>query len=184
MNYALIVILVVIVCIVFYVIKKYNSLVVKNGRVDNAFSQIDVQMKRRFDLIPNLVETVKGAAKHESATFEACIRARSMYASATDPQQKLQANNEMTRALGGLFAVVENYPELKANQNFLMLQTELSKIEEKIGFSRQFYTDTVMLYNNAIAMFPDNIIAGMFNFREREYIKIDDIQKEVPTVSF
>lgn len=162
----------------------YNRLVVLRNRVDNAWSQIDVQLKRRYDLIPNLVETVKGYAAHESGTFEKVTQARNMAMAATGVAEQGAAENMLTGALKSLFAVAEAYPELKANQNFMMLQEELSGTESKIAYARQFYNDSVMSFNTAIQSFPANVFAGMFGFAAREYFEIEEVAKEAPKVSF
>jgi len=143
-----------------------------------------VQLKRRFDLIPNLVETVKGYAAHEKQTLEAVISARSKFLSANTPEDMMKANSELTQVLGRLFAVSEAYPELKANVNFMHLQEELSKTEDKIGYARQFYNDTVMEYNNAVQMFPTSIVASMFGFKEEPFFRVEDTAREVPKVGF
>jgi LemA protein len=159
---------------VVIVIFIYNSLIRSRNRVDNAWSQIDVQLRRRYDLIPNLVETVKGYAAHERQTLEAVTSAR---ANAMDAQQRgtvgqqAQAENALTGALKSLFAVSEAYPDLKANQNFLQLQEELTSTEDRIAYARQFYNDSVLNYNNSIQVFPKNILAGMFNFEKREFFE-------------
>jgi LemA protein len=164
----------VLVLLVVIVIFIYNSLIRSRNRVDNAWSQIDVQLRRRYDLIPNLVETVKGYAAHERQTLEAVTSAR---ANAMDAQQRgtvgqqAQAENALTGALKSLFAVAEAYPDLKANQNFLQLQEELTSTEDRIAYARQFYNDSVLNYNNAIQVFPKNILAGMFNFEKREFFE-------------
>jgi len=163
----------------------YNRLVVLRNRVDNAWSQIDVQLRRRYDLIPNLVETVKGYASHESETFRKVTEARNMAVNATTVAEHGQAENMLTGALKSLFAVAEAYPELKANQNFLMLQEELSGTESKIAYSRQFYNDSVMSYNTAIQSFPANLIAGILGFVAREYFEVELAEvREAPKVSF
>ncbi len=168
------VILGVVVLLVVIVIFIYNSLIRSRNRVDNAWSQIDVQLRRRYDLIPNLVETVKGYAAHERQTLEAVTSAR---ANAMDAQQRgtvgqqAQAENALTGALKSLFAVSEAYPDLKANQNFLQLQEELTSTEDRIAYARQFYNDSVLNYNNSIQVFPKNILAGMFNFEKREFFE-------------
>lgn len=167
------------------VIALYNRLVVLRNRVDNAWSQIDVQLRRRYDLIPNLVETVKGYATHESATFEKVTQARNMAVNAGTVAEQGQAENMLTGALKSLFAVAEAYPDLKANQNFMMLQEELSGTESKIAYARQFYNDSVMSLNTAIQSFPANLLAGMFGFTLREYFEIELAEaKEAPQVSF
>ncbi len=154
----------------------YNSLVRARNRVDNSWSQIDVQLKRRYDLIPNLVETVKGYAAHERATFEAVTNARAAAidaGSAGDPAQQARAENVLTGALKSLFAVAEAYPDLKANQNFLQLQEELTATEDRIAYARQFYNDSVLTYNNKIQVFPSNLFAGGLNFERREFFEGD-----------
>lgn len=166
------------------VIALYNRLVVLRNRVDNAWSQIDVQLKRRYDLIPNLVETVKGYAAHEAGTLEKVTQARNMAINATGVAEQGAAENMLSGALKSLFAVAEAYPDLKANQNFLMLQEELSGTESKIAYARQFYNDSVMSSNTAIQSFPANILAGRFGFVVREYFEIEEVAKETPQVSF
>lgn len=162
----------------------YNSLVGKRNKVRNSWSQIDVQLKRRFDLIPNLMETVKGYAAHERNTFEQVTTARTKYMSASTPQDMMKANSELTNVLGRLFAVAEAYPELKSNSNFMELQTELSKTEDKISFSRQFYNDVVMDYNNTVQMFPSSFVASITGFREEPFFNVDISEKSVPQVKF
>ena len=185
MSWALIAILVVVVLLVGYVIALYNGLVQKRNRVDNAWAQIDVQLKRRRDLIPNLIETVKGYAAHERGTFEAVTQARAAAAGAQGPAQTAAAEGFLSQALGKLFAVAEAYPDLKANTNFLDLQAQLKDTEDKIAISRQVYNDTVLTYNNSIQVFPALMIAGTFGFTRREFYEIDDAaDREVPTVSF
>lgn len=162
----------------------YNGLVTKRNRVKNGWSQIDVQLKRRFDLIPNLVETVKGYAKHEATTFEAVIEARNQFGKASTVEDKMKADDAMSSALSRLMVVVESYPDLKANANFGSLQNELSSTEEKISYSRQFYNDTVTMFNNSIAIFPSSIVANMFNFREEPLFEAKDIERERVEVKF
>lgn len=162
----------------------YNSLVGKRNKVRNQWSQIEVQLKRRFDLIPNLVNTVKGYADHEKQTLEAVTSARTKYMSASTAEQKMEANNELTGVLGRLFAVAEAYPDLKANSNFQQLQQELSNTEDKIAFSRQFYNDVVMDYNNTVAMFPTNLVAGMFGFTPEAFFKVEEEAYKAPEVEF
>ena len=178
------IIIVVLVAIVIALIVMRNNLVVARQRVKNAWSQIDVQLQRRFDLIPNLVETVKGYAAHEQSVFENVTKARAGYMSAKTNAEKLEAENELTSTLKTLFAVAENYPELKSNQNFLKLQEDLKVTEDKVSFSRQFYNDTVTMYNNSIAVFPNSIVAGLFGFKEEALFKADDASKEAPKVQF
>ena len=167
-----------------YVISIYNKLVHARNKVENQFSQIDIQLKRRADLIPNLVETVKGYAKHEEGTFTAVIEARNKAINAGTVNDKIEANNELSGALNKLFALAEAYPELKANENFLSLQNDLKDTEDKITYARQFYNDAAMGYNNLIQVVPSNIIANMFSFKKFEYFKADEKEKEVPKVEF
>ncbi len=167
---------VIVVVLALFVIGAYNGLVRARNRIDNAWSQIDVQLKRRYDLIPNLVETVKGYAAHEKSTFEAVTAARANAISAQEggsPAQQAQAENALTGTLKSLFAVAEAYPDLKANQNFLNLQEELTSTEDRIAYARQFYNDSVLNYNNNIQTFPRSVLAGMFNFDKREYFEGD-----------
>ena len=170
---ALIVVGVVVVLLVLIFIVIYNSLVRLRNRIDNAWSQIDVQLKRRYDLIPNLVESVKGYAAHEKGTFEAVTQARAAALNAQGPAEQAQAENMLSGALKSMFAVAEAYPDLKANQNFLNLQEELTSTEDRIAYSRQFYNDSVLSYNNKIQTLPSSMIAGMFNFEKREYFEGD-----------
>jgi LemA protein len=163
----------------------YNSLVNLKNQIRNAWAQIEVQLKRRHDLIPNLVETVKGYAKHEREVFENVTLARSRAVGAATVGEKAQAESGLSAAIGRLFAVAENYPELKANQNFLGLQEELTATENRIAFARQNYNDQVLFYNNKIQMFPSNIIAAWFKFLKEEFFEIEDkAQRDVPKVSF
>ena len=181
----LIVLIVIIAFVALFAISIYNSLVKLRNQVKNAWSQIDVQLKRRHDLIPNLIETVKGYMTHERDTLENITKARSQAVAAEGVGNKAKAEGELTSALGKFNLVVENYPDLKANQNFLSLQEELTSTENKISFSRQNYNDQVLFYNNKIQMFPSNIVAGMFQFNEEEFFEIEDEkEKEVPKVSF
>jgi len=174
---------VIVLAVVFFVFT-YNSLISKKLQIDNSWSQIDVQLKRRFDLVPNLVETVKGYAKHEKSVFENVTRARAAVAGASGMAGKAQAENMLSSTLKSLFAVAENYPELKANENFKMLQEELSGIENKVAYARQFYNDTVLSYNTAIQTVPTNLIAGMFNFTAREFFKADEAERQNVQVKF
>jgi len=180
----MLILIAVIVIIVLYVIGTYNSLIQLRNRIENAWSQIDVQLKRRVDLVPNLVETVKGYASHEKEVFMKVTEARTALMGAQSVKDSSDANNMLTGALKTLFAVAEAYPELKANQNFLMLQEELSGIESKIAYARQFYNDTVLKYDNKRQMFPSNIIAGMFGFKEREYFEVEEGSREPVQVKF
>jgi LemA protein len=149
----------------------YNGLVRQRNQIDNAWSQIDVQLKRRYDLIPNLVETVKGYAAHERQVLENVTQARANAINAQGPAQQAEAENVLSGALKSLFAVAEAYPDLKANQNFLSLQEELTSTEDRVAYARQFYNDSVLTYNNKLQTFPRNVIAGMFNFEKREYFE-------------
>jgi LemA protein len=172
--------------VVFWLVGIYNGLVRLRNAVKNAWSQIDVQLKRRYDLIPNLVETVKGYAKHERETLEAVIQARQQAINITDNVlEKAKAENMLSQTLRSLFAVAENYPDLKANQNFLALQEELTSTENKISFARQYYNDSAMKYNNKTEMFPSNIVAGMFSFERADFFEVEaPEQREAPQVSF
>ena len=168
-----------------WVMAMYNGLVRLRNQVKNAWAQIDVQLKRRHDLIPNLVETVKGYMTHERATLENVTQARIIATQAKTPGEAGRAEGQLNQALGQLYVVMENYPDLKANQNFLSLQEELTSTENKIGFSRQFYNDSVMHYNNQIQMFPSNMVAGMFNFQPSESFEIEVAEeRNAPKVSF
>lgn len=180
----LIVILVIVVLVVIFGVVTYNKLVSLRNRVENGWSQIDVQLQRRNDLIPNLVETVKGYAEHERSTFEAVIQARSASQAAGTPHEQAEADNMLTGALRQLFAVAEAYPDLKANQNFMQLQEELTATEDKVSYARQFYNDTVNKYNTAIQKFPAVLIAGPTGFSEREFYEAEETAREVPQVSF
>ncbi|MBN1360641.1 MAG: LemA family protein [Sedimentisphaerales bacterium] len=163
----------------------YNGLVRLRNQVDNAWSQIDVQLKRRHDLIPNLVETAKGYMKHERGTFEAITEARSKAMGAKTVAEASQAEGQLADALSKFMLVVENYPDLKANQNFLALQEELTSTENKIAFARQNYNDQVLFFNNKTQMFPSNIVAGMFGFTKRDFFEVENAaEREVPKVSF
>ena len=173
-----------LVLLVLYVISTYNNLISLRNKKDDQWSQIDVQLKRRADLIPNLVEIVKGYAKHESKTLESVIEARNTYVSAKTPEEEMKASGEVTKALNKLFALSEAYPELKANENFLGLQKDVSDTEDKISYARQFYNDSVLTYNNKVQMFPSNIIAGMFNFTKASFFEVSESEKETPKISF
>lgn len=179
-----IILLIIIILIAVYFVSIYNSLVNLRNRVKNAWSQIDVQLKRRTDLIPNLVETVKGYAKHEKTVFENVTKARSGLMNAQTVKENAEANNMLTDALKTLFAVAENYPDLKANQNFLELQSQLQETEDKIAYSRQFYNDTVLMYNNKVQMFPSNLVASQFHFEESDFFEMAETEREVPEVKF
>jgi len=164
---------VVVVLFILVFILSYNGLVRLRNRIDNAWSQIDVQLKRRYDLIPNLVETVKGYAAHERQTLESVTQARANAINAQGPAQQAEAENVLSGALKSLFAVAEAYPDLKANQNFLNLQEELTSSEDRVAYARQYYNDSVLSYNTQIQKFPTALLAGMFHFEKREYFEGD-----------
>ncbi|NLK88073.1 MAG: LemA family protein [Clostridiaceae bacterium] len=185
MLWTIIIILAVIaIAIGIAAISTYNRLVGKRNKVGNSWSQIDVQLKRRFDLIPNLVETVKGYAAHEKGTLEAVVSARNSYMNASSHQDVMKANSQLSKSLSRLMVLSESYPELKANANFQELQKELTKTEDKITFARQFYNDVVMDYNNSIQMFPSNIFANAYNFTEEPFFTIDESETAAPQVKF
>ena len=179
-----IIIIVIVVLIIAWAFATYNKLVDLRNRVKDQWAQIDVQLKRRFDLIPNLVETVKGYAKHESETLEAVIQARNTYVSATTPEAQMKADGELEKAISKLFALSEAYPELKANTNFQHLQQELTETESKIASARQFYNDTVLLYNNKVEMVPSNIIASIFKFKKETFFEANEAERENVQVKF
>ena len=174
----------VAVLLILYVIVTYNALVRLRNRVANAWAQIDVQLRRRYDLIPNLVETVKGYAAHERQTFEAVTQARANAINASGVGEQAQAENMISGALKSLFAVAEAYPDLKANQNFLELQEELSGTEGRIAYARQFYNDAVLRLNTKIQSFPSNLLANAFGFKPREYFEADDASRGPVSVQF
>src|SRR6056297_720560 len=176
------IILGIVAILAIWIIATYNKLVTERKKVQNSWSQIDVQLKRRSDLIPNLVNSVKGYMKHESGTLEKVMEARNKAVNAGSSNQRMEAEGEVSGALGRLFAVMENYPDLKANQNVMSLQTELSNTENKIAYSRQFYNDITMKYNTAIEVFPSNIIAKSFGFKPFEFFTIPEEEKNVPNV--
>ncbi len=181
---SIIAVIIIIVFLVGTLIHMYNNLVGLRNRVKNSYAQIDVQLKRRNDLIPNLVETVKGYAGHEKEVLEEVTRARTSVMNASSVEDKSAADNQLTGALKTLFAVSENYPDLKANSNFQQLQTELNETEDKIAYARQFYNDVVMKYNNACEKFPTNLIAGTFNFTPETFFEAPEEEKAVPEVEF
>ncbi|RLE01634.1 MAG: LemA family protein [Candidatus Aminicenantes bacterium] len=181
----LVVILIIIGLVLVVGIGLYNRLITLRNRCDNAWAQVDVQLRRRYDLIPNLVETVKGYAQHEREVFEKVTEARAKAINAQTVKEQGEAENLLSGALKSLFAVVENYPELKANQNFLMLQEELAGTESKIAYARQFYNDMVMKFNTKLQVFPSNLIARIFNFAEKDYFEIEESAAREPVkVSF
>ncbi|MGH3128059.1 MAG: LemA family protein [Gaiellaceae bacterium] len=180
-----IVIVAIIVVVALLLVALYNRLVQQRNRVDNAWAQVEVQLKRRWDLIPNLVETVKGYAAHERETFEAVTQARARAQQAGNPAEAAQAEGILGAALGRLFAVAEAYPELQADENFRQLQTELSETENRVAVSRQVYNDTVLTYNNTVQTFPGLVLAGPFGFTIREFFEVEEeAQREAPVVDF
>jgi LemA protein len=181
---ALIIIVLVLVGILLWFLSYYNRVIRVENQIDNAWAQIDVQLKRRADLIPNLMETVKGYMNHERGTLEAVTKARASIMSAKTPQESINADNMLTGALKTLFAVAESYPDLKANQNFLQLQDELTHTEDKIAYSRQHFNDSVLMFNNTIETFPGNVFANMMKKKPREMLQIPEASREVPKVSF
>lgn len=178
------IIIIVLVVLASFIVSNYNGLVQARNKVRDQFSQIDVQLKKRADLIPNLVETVKGYAKHEEGTLEKVIQARNTYLTADSVDDKVKASGEMSSAISKLFALAESYPDLKANTNFLDLQTQLKEIEDKIGYARQFYNDAVLMYNNKTEMFPSNIIASLFGFKGETFFKAEEEDKKNVEVKF
>ena len=180
----LIVIGVIVLAVIAWFFGTYNSLVSLRNKKDDQWSQIEVQLKRRADLIPNLVETVKGYAKHEKKTFEDVIKARNTYVAAKTPEEEMKASGEVTQALNKLFALAESYPDLKANENFLALQNDLKETEDKISYSRQFYNDAVLSYNNKVQMVPSNIVANIGGFQKGSFFEASEQDKETPKVSF
>ncbi|MCU0638981.1 MAG: LemA family protein [Candidatus Krumholzibacteria bacterium] len=179
------IVLIAVGVLVLGVIGIYNSLVMLGKRCDNGWAQIDVQLKRRYDLIPNLIETVKGYLKHEREVLENVTKARTQAINATGVKDQAAAENMLTGTLRTLFAVAENYPDLKANTNMLALQEELVSTENKISFARQHFNDTVMQFNTKVATFPANMLAGMFGFKERDFFELlDEVQREAPKVQF
>ncbi|NLA33390.1 MAG: LemA family protein [Tenericutes bacterium] len=180
-----IIVLVFIVLILgIWFFSTYNKLIILRNRKDDQWAQIEVQLKRRFDLIPNLVETVKGYAKHEKNTFEEIVKARNNFNKAKSPEEEMKIANDLTKAVTHLFALAEAYPELKANENFLSLQSDLKDTEDKISIQRQFYNDTVLNYNNKVEMIPSNIVASIGGFKKSLFFEIDTKEKENPKVAF
>jgi LemA protein len=180
----LIVLIAVILLLALAVVVLYNRLVRLRNRSENSWAQVDVQLRRRYDLIPNLVEAVKGYAAHERATFEEVTEARTRAQQAEGVEEQAQAENVLTAALGRLFAVAEAYPELRATENFQQLQAQLADVEQNIVISRQVYNDAVLTYDNALETVPTNIVAGVFNFRPREYFETEGVTREAPSVQF
>ena len=178
------IIVIILLVLVLYVISTYNTLIRLKNKAKDGWSQIEVVLKRRADLIPNLVETVKGYTKHEEGTLTAVVEARNKAVRATTPEEAMKAEGEVTQALSRLFALTESYPDLKANQNFLDLQASLEEAENKITYSRQFYNDNVLNYNNKTEMFPSNIIANIFNFEKFKFFEASEQDRETPKVQF
>ena len=178
------VLVVIALLVAGFVIGNYNTLVTLRNRVKDQASQIDIQLKRRFDLIPNLMETVKGYMKHEKETLEDIVKARNTFQKANSLEGEMAADSELTKAVTKLFALAEAYPELKANENFNHLQAELSDTEDKVAAARQFYSDTVLIYNNKIQMFPSNLIANMFGFKEEKFFEAKAEERENVKVKF
>ena len=179
-----IVIVIIILLVIVYLVAAYTGLIRRRNQIENAWSQIDVQLKRRHDLIPNLVETVKGYAEHEKSTLDAVIQARNAAVAAPTPSATAAAEGQLTGALRQVFALGEAYPDLKANQNFLALQEELSATEGRVAYARQFYNDSVLEYNNKLQQFPTVYYAKMLHFQRREYFETDEAARETPAVDF
>ena len=184
MTVAIVVIVALVLLVGLTLVLLYNKLVRLRNRTENAWAQVDVQLRRRYDLIPNLVETVKGYASHERATFEEVTKARTAAQEASTVQAQAQAENMLTAALGRLFAVAEDYPELRATENFQQLQSQLEETESKIAVSRQVYNDAVLTYDTALETVPTNVVAGMFSFAEKPYLEIEEPVREAPQVQF
>ncbi len=184
MKIGWIILIALIVLVVLYLVSTYNTLVKLRNRVKDQWAQIEVQLKRRFDLIPNIVETVKGYAKHESETLKGVIEARNKFSVAKSPEEEMKASNQLTGAVRQLFALSESYPELKADTNFLNLQNELKDTENKVATARQFYNDTVLTLNNKVELFPSNIVANMFGFKKEAFFEAEAEAKNAPKVEF
>ena len=178
------VIVAIVVILLLVVVAMFNRLVRLRNRAENAWAQVDVQLRRRYDLIPNLVEAVKGYAAHERETFESVTNARAAAQQAQGVAQQAQAENVLTAALGRLLAVAEAYPQLRATENFQQLQAQLTDVEQNIAVARQVYNDTVLTYDNALETVPTNVVAGIFNFRERAYFEAEGVAREAPAVQF
>ncbi len=174
----------VVALLIIIVAGYYNRFKRLENRIDNSLSQIDVQLRRRGELVPNLIETVKGYAKHEKAIMEKVSNARAAMVGAGDIQERVKAGNQLQEALKSIFAIAENYPQLKANENFLQLQQELAAIEDKIAFSRQYYNDSILTYNNSVETFPGNFFAGIFGHKEKPFLDIPVETRAVPKVKF
>ncbi len=183
MAFGLIISIIAILIVIIF-IYYFNRLVVLSNRIDNSLSQIDVQLKKRADLVPNLIETVKGYAKHEKKIIEDVTKARAAMLKASNIEGKVKADNQLEKALKSIFAIAENYPNLKANENFLQLQNELSAIEDKVAYSRQFYNDSILSYNNTVESFPGNMFAKIYGKKEKEFLKIAEAERALPKVKF
>jgi LemA protein len=182
--WVVVIVVVIVVLLLLVLVGMFNRLVRLRNRAQNAWAQVDVQLRKRYDLIPNLVESVKGYAAHERQTFEAVTQARTAAQQAQGVAQQAQAENMLTAAIGRLFAVAEAYPQLRATENFQQLQAQLTEVEQQIAVSRQVYNDTVLTYDNALQTVPTNIIAGFFHFQQREYFQTEDATREAPRVDF
>lgn len=180
----LIIICVILLILAIYLVSVYNSLVANRNKVKDQWAQIDVQLKRRFDLIPNLIETVKGYTKHEKETLESVIEARNSFQKAKSPEEEIKANTELTKVVSKLFALAESYPDLKASETFKELQKSLNETEDKIAYARQFYNDSVYIYNNKIEMFPSNLVAKIFGFTKSDFLEVDEKERENVKVKF
>ena len=178
------ILLAVLALIVIVFIVYYNKFVVKGNRIDNSLAQIDVQLKKRADLVPNLIETVRGYAKHEKQIMTEVTNARKALLSAKDISHRVKAGDQLQNALKSIFALAENYPQLRANENFLHLQQELSAIEDKVAYARQYYNDTILDFNNSIKVFPGNSFARLYNVKQRPFLEIAQAERKVPKVSF
>jgi LemA protein len=184
MLWVIVIVIAIVVVLLLAVVAMYNRLVRLRNRAENSWSQVDVQLRRRYDLIPNLVEAVKGYASHERATFDEVTQARTAAQQAKGVEDQAKAENMLTAAIGRLFAVAEAYPELRATENFQQLQAQLADVEQNIAVSRQVYNDTVLSYDNALETVPTNIVAGLFNFSPRAYFETEDATREAPSVQF
>lgn len=184
MSFVIYALAAVVALLIIVLISYFNSFAVLGNRIENSLSQIDVQLRKRADLVPNLIETVKGYAKHEKAIMEKVTEARKALIGAKDIVSKMKAGNALGNAIGKLFAVAENYPQLKANENFLQLQQELAAIEDKVAYARQFYNDSILSYNNLCTTFPGSFFAGIFKKQKKQYLQIPEVQRAVPKVSF
>ena len=184
MIWVVVIVAAIVVLLLLFLVGMFNKLVRLRNRAENAWAQVDVQLRKRYDLIPNLVETVKGYAAHERGTFEAVTNARTAAQQAQGVAQQAQAENALTAAIGRLFAVAEAYPQLRATENFQQLQAQLSDVEQQIAISRQVYNDTVLTYANALQTVPTNMIAELFHFQQREYFQTEDATREAPRVQF